>query len=208
MVTEDHRQLRSHKFLLTGCSSFFQEVLLSSSSCQTIYLRGVSGPDLECLLEYLYLGQTEVPPHRLQQFLEVARDLGVADLSDLSHRKSAETEEILADNVTDQIAEADTKEAASDVPADNIAMTPATRDVSFECPECGARFSRNASMRSHFRSKHKGVQYPYNYNPYTNTTTSTTITSIISTTNTFMILCMALYNAMSNHLATALLNQI
>ena len=40
------------------------------------------------------------------------------------------------------------------------------------------------------------------------TTTITTITSIISTTNTFMILCMALYNAMSNHLATALLNQI
>ena len=54
-------------------------------------------------------------------------------------------------------------------------------EVSFECPECGARFPRNASMRTHFRAKHKGLQYPYNYNPYTSTSSSTTSTSITST---------------------------
>ena len=27
--------------------------------------------------------------------------------------------------------------------------------------------SKNASMRTHFRSKHRGLEYPHNYNPYT-----------------------------------------
>ena len=75
LVTDDQRQIKSHKFLLTGCN--FQNVLLSE--CQTIYLRAVSRPELECLLENLHMGQADVVPHRLEQFLEVTSSLNMTE---------------------------------------------------------------------------------------------------------------------------------
>lgn len=173
LVTDDLTQLRSHKFLLSASSSFFQNVLVSD--CQMVYLRGISGSDLECLLEYLYLGHTQLDSSRLERFLQVARDLGVADLSDLNDKKSAGVD-------SEKDGPKESQEDPSAEPAENISMNPSARglltearqtEVSFECPECGGRFARNASMRTHFRSKHKGLQYPLNYNPYTNTNTET-----------------------------------
>ena len=163
LLCQDQVQVKTHRFLLSASSPFFREVLLTN--CPVIYLRGVESQDMESLLEYLYRGRTTVPVDRVDQVLAVARDLQLVSLGD------TRTEDNQLGPVGDDKSSVgehevrDCIEEKEDVkPPEEIVKEK--EKALFFCPECGATFPKNASMRTHFRSKHKGVQYPHDYNPY------------------------------------------
>ena len=75
LVCNDEKQIKAHKFVLIGSSPVFRSMLLHSSQRDTIlYLRGVKRSDLEWALQFMYLGQTQIPHTQLQSFIELAKD--------------------------------------------------------------------------------------------------------------------------------------
>ena len=76
LVCNDDTQIKAHKFVLIGSSPVLRTMLLQSSQKDTIvFLRGVDRRELEWVLEFMYLGETQVPQSKLQSFIELAKDL-------------------------------------------------------------------------------------------------------------------------------------
>ena len=55
LACEDSGQMEAHKVVLAACSPFFKEVLRRNPHQHPlIYLKGISGPDLEAIVGFIY----------------------------------------------------------------------------------------------------------------------------------------------------------
>jgi len=87
LVTSDNQLVTAHKMVLAACSAFFKG-LLSSLPLQTtgplhpavLYMRGVTGPTLLKLLDFMYNGEVNVEHAFLKEFLQVGEDLRIEGL--------------------------------------------------------------------------------------------------------------------------------
>ena len=78
LVCDDQKQLKAHKFILSACSSVFKNMFENGdSTSSTIYLRGVKSQDMDSVLQFLYLGETTIHQNSVDEFLNVAKDLGI-----------------------------------------------------------------------------------------------------------------------------------
>merc|ERR1719245_1194551 len=79
LVCDDGKQFDAHKVILSSSSSVFQSMLTGNKrqSHPIIHLRGTSGKDFQRVLDFMYLGQVEVPEDDIDNFLAVATDLKV-----------------------------------------------------------------------------------------------------------------------------------
>jgi len=84
LVCIDGTEIMAHKFVLIGSSPVFRSMLYQNSQRDRtiVYLRGVSKIELEWVLQFMYLGQTQVPPTKLQSFLDLAKDLKMKGMCD------------------------------------------------------------------------------------------------------------------------------
>ena len=81
LACDDDKQIKAHKVILSSCSSFFQNILLKNPHPNPlIYLKGVSFAELNSIIKFMYLGQTEVKQEDLNHFMEIAQDLKVLGL--------------------------------------------------------------------------------------------------------------------------------
>ena len=81
LVTADNQQIIAHKAILSACSPFFQNLLITNPHPKLLlYLRGVQAQELRCLVEYMYLGEIQVLSHHLNTFLQVGEELGICGL--------------------------------------------------------------------------------------------------------------------------------
>ena len=77
----DGQQIKAHKVILSSCSPFFRNILVKNPHQHPIvYLKGVSYHQLRYILEFIYLGQTEVDQDSLNDFMLVAKDLQIKGL--------------------------------------------------------------------------------------------------------------------------------
>ena len=79
LVCDDGKQFDAHKVILSSSSSVFQSMLTANKrqSHPIIHLRGTSGKDFQRVLDFMYLGQVEVPEDDMDNFLAVATDFKV-----------------------------------------------------------------------------------------------------------------------------------
>ena len=98
------KQFQVHKVIISACSSFFQNILLKNPHPHPlIYLNGLDGDCLESVIQFMYLGQTEVKHEDLDHFIKVAKDLQV---SGLNHDVlSKETQIISQEKLAEQLDE-------------------------------------------------------------------------------------------------------
>ena len=83
LVCDDEKQIKAHKVILSASSSFFKSVLENSSHPNPIiYLRGIDSVEMDSLLQFIYLGQASVCKSKLDQFVKVAKDLKVKELTE------------------------------------------------------------------------------------------------------------------------------
>ena len=86
LVSEDLVQTPAHRTVLASASLKLKKLLTVKTGCDggggggVLYLTGVSQQDLEPLLEFIYLGQTNIKETRLSQFLDLARDLEIKEI--------------------------------------------------------------------------------------------------------------------------------
>ena len=82
LVSHDQRQMPAHKVLLSAASPFFKTVLKRNPHQHPlIYLSDVDSHHLLSILDYIYLGQVQMPQERVQDFLAAGTKLQISGLS-------------------------------------------------------------------------------------------------------------------------------
>ena len=81
LVTEDMKQLKAHKVILSACSEFFRTILkFNSHSHPLIYLNGVDSTNMQFILDYMYHGEVSIYQDQLEVFLSRAQTMMVSGL--------------------------------------------------------------------------------------------------------------------------------
>ena len=91
LVSDDQREIEAHKFVLSSCSAVFKKMLSrNKTSNPIIYLRGVKHQELESIVHFIYNGETNCSQARVKEFLEVAKNLQIKELSDPFEKDNTE----------------------------------------------------------------------------------------------------------------------
>ena len=178
LVSDDQTQFKAHKIVLSACSPVFKKIIDSNPSQHPlIYLRGVQSYEVESILQFMYLGEGRFYHERMGEFIKVAQDLEVKEISDGVEMGSGEeetAEEDVIEEEIDETLEEETENKKNETkPRPRQPRTQISNDTkSAQCPECGSKFSARYVMLKHYRSKHEGVKYPCNQCDYQATTQS------------------------------------
>ena len=109
----------------------------------------------------MYLGEGRFYHERMGEFIKVAQDLQVKDLSNIVEMESGE------EKIEETMKEETDNHEKETQPIPRQKRTEISKEKkSVQCPECGARFAFRHGMMSHYRSKHEGVKYPCNHCDY------------------------------------------
>ena len=83
LVCEDGQQINAHKIILSSCSDFFRNILLKNSHPQPlIYLDNVNADQLEALINFMYLGETNIPQDMFSDFIKAAQKYKIKGLAE------------------------------------------------------------------------------------------------------------------------------
>ena len=73
LVTEDKKQIKANINILSACSPVFKDILKKEkNSNQIMYLRGIQFPEMESIMQFIYLGEATFYEERMDEFLAVA----------------------------------------------------------------------------------------------------------------------------------------
>ena len=66
LVTDDKNTIKAHRNILSACSPVFKNILQMeiNNVHPVIYLRGIQYPEIESILQFIYLGQTKFNEER------------------------------------------------------------------------------------------------------------------------------------------------
>jgi len=82
LVCDDKIILKAHKVVLSACSSIFKSTINELyQNDSVIFLMGIHHQEMESILEFMYLGEAMISQERLNDFLDVARSLNMANVS-------------------------------------------------------------------------------------------------------------------------------
>ena len=82
LVCDDKKQFKAHKIVLSACSSVFKSIINDlPQNSSVIYLRGIQHQEMESILEFMYLGVATFYQERMNEFLNVAKNLEVKEIS-------------------------------------------------------------------------------------------------------------------------------
>jgi hypothetical protein len=98
LLAVDGKLLKAHKIVLSLSSPYFK-TMFSTNPCQhpIIFLKDMSAKLVQNLLEFIYLGKTNVRQTELKTFMEVAESLQIKGLS-TSQKETKEAIELLMEN--------------------------------------------------------------------------------------------------------------
>ena len=82
LVCDDQTQFKAHKIVLSACSPVFKKIIDNNPSQHPlIYLRGIQSYEMESILQFMYLGEGKFYYERMAEFIKVAKDLEVKEIS-------------------------------------------------------------------------------------------------------------------------------
>ena len=77
----DDDQVEAHKMILSASSSFFKRIIKRNPhSHPLLYLKGVKVEILKSMLDFMYLGKTNVAQDEVDRFLILGEELGIKGL--------------------------------------------------------------------------------------------------------------------------------
>ena len=108
LVSDDHKTVSAHKFVLSACSEYFRDIFKNNShSHPLLCLDGISTEDLRNIMEYMYNGEVNIFQDKLDRFLGVAQRFKLEGLiggdsndnSNIDHASDVPIEKVEADEV-------------------------------------------------------------------------------------------------------------
>merc|ERR1712150_258672 len=185
LASDDQTQFKAHKIVLSACSPVFKKIIDSNpSEHPLIYLRGIQSYEMESILQFMYLGEGKFYHERMREFIKVAQDLEVKEISDGVELPSEEAGDTVEENIPEKEIEGDLIEEAPRQAEQkkNSPKRPRSQifndNKSTQCPECRVEFTTKSNMVKHYRTKHEGIKYPCNQCDYQATQQSSLQTHI------------------------------
>jgi hypothetical protein len=82
LACEDGQQVEAHRVILAASSPFFQNLLRrNKNSHPLVYMRGMRSEDLVAIVDFMYLGETNIYQESLDGFLAIAEELNLKGLT-------------------------------------------------------------------------------------------------------------------------------
>ena len=98
LVCDDNSQVSAHKLVLSACSEYFKTIFKNNNHQKPlICLEGVNANDLRNILDYMYLGETNIFQENLDQFLTIAQRLKVLGL--LQNKSKTDPDSIIKEDL-------------------------------------------------------------------------------------------------------------
>merc|ERR1719427_1437432 len=83
LVSDDQVQTPAHKVVLSACSPVLKTLLVNNPhSHPLLYLRGIKQTELQAIIKFMYFGETQIFENRITEFVSVAKDLEVKEISE------------------------------------------------------------------------------------------------------------------------------
>lgn len=93
-------KINCHKMLLSACSPYFQEILSTAGTSNTIVVvSGIHGEDVRSIIEFVYRGEISVKADRFNSVLKAAEALKICGLMEVSsHLSEMDDSETVCNN--------------------------------------------------------------------------------------------------------------
>ena len=174
LVSDDQHQYRVHKFILSACSTVFRKILTSTSLNTLIYLRGIHHQELESILQFIYLGEVTLNHERINEFLNVSKNLDIKEIGKNVVNKEEETENV---NEIENFDENDLIQSDVNPINDETAIgSPAIQELrntssssiindqkkpyKYKCQQCDYQEDHKSNLNRHVQTKHEGITFP------------------------------------------------
>ena len=164
-LVADDGFLRSHKVVLAAGSLVFQDLLggaLRDQTCPCIFLLGVKKKHIDLLLDFFYLGETDMAEEDLQIFFQLSKRLGLVGLQRETRTKDENLPEINHEaNLED---EEDFREELFFVHETALKLEEPKKSLKmrrivprkFPCDQCPFRHKDRNGLKTHVQKKHTG----------------------------------------------------
>ena len=155
LVTGDDKIIQAHRIFLSSHSSFFNRIFqLKSERDVVICLPNICQQQIQSVIEYIYMGNTEIEEQNLINFLEIGKQLGVRGFDDMDMNSG-----VLNEMSIDKI-----KESGYDGSLLSIHMPKIQRQSNgkFSCDQCEYEAVRRNDIKRHKESVHLGLKYKCN----------------------------------------------
>ena len=175
LVTDDKKQIKAHRNILSSCSSVFKEILQinTNNNHPVIYLRGIQHPEMESILQFIYLGEAKFYEESMNEFLTVAKNLDICELATgIEDGDSAAVHEEDTNTETEQSpieaydvgkpSNIDIDEADHGQHEHKTYSKAMTEGNKYECQQCDKAFKMSSNLTRHIQSAHVGVKYACN----------------------------------------------
>ena len=180
LACNDDKQIDAHRIILSSHSLFFRRILQQNDRRDMLlYLPNASSIELENILEFLYLGQTEVDENDFEKFLRLGKVFEIQILTDLEINCEREPG-ILLQAIMDSgyvgeglvIGKSLLKRQPNGkFPCDQCDYQSVARShvkrhkegvhfgIKHSCDECAKEYFDLYELRIHKKSAHEGVLY-------------------------------------------------
>ena len=181
LVSDDLHVVKAHKALLSKSSDVFRQMLmLKNDKNPIIFIRGSSQNQLRSILNFIYLGETEITEEDMNSFLQLAKDFKLKEFTDTKTKKkfcgTTENQNIEIKTEPNKNERDIAFELADEAPEDGdihknsdsydplLPETNITDEVSHErnckvkCTnaDCNKEFTQFQNMRVHYKVAHEG----------------------------------------------------
>ena len=189
LITDDKKQLKAHRNILSACSSVFKEILQinPNNNHPVIYLRGIQHSEMKSILKFIYSGESNCQEERMEEFLLVAKNLGVKELghnaevedsvvSAKNHKNASTGYNVLDEFVFDDIPGnqealpliqySQEEENISETVRKRRYIKAAHEDENYSCNQCNKQYRRIDHLKRHIKAAHEGIKYACNVCDY------------------------------------------
>ena len=164
LVCEDKSQFKAHKFVLSSCSSVFEDIFTNNDNLPCLYLRGILKEEMESILQFMYLGEATFYEERMNEFLKVARDLDMKEIGkDIDLNEDGNIDGNKHSDLTNDVQAQQNLEPVYErqIPESGIVPLEVRNENGiYKCHECEFGSSFSANLKRHIKSVHEGVKYP------------------------------------------------
>ena len=190
LACDDDKQIKAHKVILSACSPFFKNILSRNPHPNPLlFISGVTFRDLKAILNFMYLGETNVEQNHLDSFMSACNIIKVRGLTEPENIQSKEkprTQPLeppgsLQSSTTDvkkspskQSNSIQNQELVKEEPASiyepnySIEKYEAPEDFTspfdrfdgkFWCSKCEFQTGTKSNLKRHDEMKHQGIKY-------------------------------------------------
>ena len=184
LVSSDNKQIKAHKVILSSCSKFFNQILLSNPHQHPLlFLKDIRYSDLLSIIKFIYLGQTHVTQTDLDHFMAAAKVLQIEGLNENEEpvpESNVETKQVIAGKAEtnfesangnyEVVAETFVEELPSRYydlqdeeekyfPVPQVPNIYRNTDGKYSCDKCEYQAKQSGHLKAHIMGKHEGIKF-------------------------------------------------